>query len=125
MPSVHFIILSMLKPEEQIEIIKRGAVEIIVEGDLVKKLERSYCQNIPLKIKAGFDPTAPDIHLGHTVLIEKMRQFQELGHEVLFLMISIRKFCTYRQPVIPPTGCHPPLDIAKIIPKDRGRGRCI
>jgi len=86
MPSVHFIILSMLKPEEQIEIIKRGAVEIIVEGDLLKKLEKSYTQNVPLKIKAGFDPTAPDIHIGHTVLIEKMRQFQELGHEVLFLI---------------------------------------
>jgi len=76
----------MLKPEEQIEIIKRGAVEIIVEGDLLKKLEKSYTQNVPLKIKAGFDPTAPDIHIGHTVLIEKMRQFQELGHEVLFLI---------------------------------------
>jgi tyrosyl-tRNA synthetase len=86
MPSVHFIILSMLKPEEQIEIIKRGAVEIIVEGDLLKKLEKSYTQHVPLKIKAGFDPTAPDIHIGHTVLIEKMRQFQELGHEVLFLI---------------------------------------
>jgi tyrosyl-tRNA synthetase len=76
----------MLKPAEQIEMIKRGAVEIIGEVELVKRLERSYDQNKPLRIKAGFDPTAPDIHLGHTVLIEKMRQFQELGHEILFLI---------------------------------------
>jgi tyrosyl-tRNA synthetase len=76
----------MLRPEEQLEIIKRGAVEIIVEGDLARKLERSHRENIPLRIKAGFDPTAPDIHLGHTVLLEKMRQFQELGHEVTFLI---------------------------------------
>ena len=76
----------MLSPEKQLEIIKRGAVEIISEGDLLKKLERSFHDNIPLKIKAGFDPTAPDIHLGHTVLLEKMRQFQELGHDVTFLI---------------------------------------
>ena len=76
----------MLKPAEQIEMIKRGAVEIIGEVELVKRLERSYDRNKPLRIKAGFDPTAPDIHLGHTVLIEKMRQFQELGHEILFLI---------------------------------------
>ncbi|MCX5718418.1 MAG: tyrosine--tRNA ligase, partial [Nitrospirae bacterium] len=76
----------MLQPEKQIEIIKRGAVEIIVEEDLVKKLEKSYKEKRPLKIKAGFDPTAPDIHLGHTVLLEKMRQFQELGHQVIFLI---------------------------------------
>ena len=76
----------MLKPPEQLEIIRRGAVEIIVEADLLKKLEKSYDKNIPLKIKTGFDPTAPDIHLGHTVLLEKMRQFQELGHEVIFLI---------------------------------------
>ena len=76
----------MLKPHEQIEIIKRGAVEIIVEDDLARKLERAHRENRPLRIKAGFDPTAPDIHLGHTVLIEKMRQFQELGHEVCFLI---------------------------------------
>jgi len=86
MSSAHFNIMSMRKPEEQIEIIKRGVVEIIVETDLLKKLEKSYIANAPLRIKAGFDPTAPDIHLGHTVLIEKMRQFQELGHEVIFLI---------------------------------------
>jgi tyrosyl-tRNA synthetase len=76
----------MLKPFEQLEVIKRGAVEIIVEADFLKKLEKSSNENRPLKIKAGFDPTAPDIHLGHTVLLEKMRQFQELGHEVIFLI---------------------------------------
>jgi tyrosyl-tRNA synthetase len=76
----------MLKPEKQLEIIKRGAAEVIVEADLLRKLEKSYAGNKPLSIKAGFDPTAPDIHLGHTVLLEKMRQFQELGHEVVFLI---------------------------------------
>ena len=76
----------MLIPEKQLEIIKRGAVEVIVETDFLKKLEKSYSENRPLRIKAGFDPTAPDIHLGHTVLLEKMRQFQELGHEVVFLI---------------------------------------
>jgi tyrosyl-tRNA synthetase len=72
----------MESPEKQLEIIKRGAVEIIQEGELLKKLEEER----PLRVKAGFDPTAPDIHLGHTVLLEKMRQFQELGHEVIFLI---------------------------------------
>jgi tyrosyl-tRNA synthetase len=76
----------MLTPEKQLEIIKRGAVEIIIETEFLKKLEKSYSENRPLRIKAGFDPTAPDIHLGHTVLLEKMRQFQELGHEVVFLI---------------------------------------
>jgi len=81
-----FIILAMLSPEKQFEIIKRGAVEIILERELLNKLEKSFKANRPLKIKAGFDPTAPDIHLGHTVLLEKMRRFQELGHEVIFLI---------------------------------------
>jgi len=76
----------MLAPGKQIELIRRGAVEIISEKELLDKLERSYKGNRPLRIKAGFDPTAPDIHLGHTVLLEKMRQFQELGHYVTFLI---------------------------------------
>jgi tyrosyl-tRNA synthetase len=76
----------MLPPEKQLEIIRRGAVEIISEKDLLDKLERSFKENRPLRIKAGFDPTAPDIHLGHTVLLEKMRQFQDLGHEVILLI---------------------------------------
>ncbi len=76
----------MLSPEKQLEIIQRGTVEIISEGDLLKKLERSFKENRPLQVKAGFDPTAPDIHIGHTVLLEKMRQFQDLGHDVTFLI---------------------------------------
>ena len=76
----------MLKPEEQLIEIKRGAFEILLEDELFKKLERSFNTGTPLKIKAGFDPTAPDIHLGHTVLLEKMRQFQNLGHEVILII---------------------------------------
>jgi tyrosyl-tRNA synthetase len=76
----------MLSAKEQLDIIKRGAVEIIVEDDLLKKLEKSVSTKKPLRVKAGFDPTAPDIHLGHTVLLNKMHQFQELGHEVVFLI---------------------------------------
>jgi tyrosyl-tRNA synthetase len=76
----------MLTPDKQLEIIKRGTVEIIQEKEMLLKLENSYKKNLPLRIKAGFDPTAPDIHVGHTVLIEKMRQFQELGHEAIFLI---------------------------------------
>ncbi|HSA78946.1 MAG TPA: tyrosine--tRNA ligase [Nitrospirota bacterium] len=76
----------MHSAKEQLEIIKRGASEIIVEEDLLKKLEKSGSAGKPLRVKAGFDPTAPDIHLGHTVLLNKMRQFQELGHEVIFLI---------------------------------------
>jgi len=76
----------MLSPDKQLETIKRGALEIIVEEEFLKKLEKSCAEDRPLIIKAGFDPTAPDIHLGHTVLLEKMRQFQELGHQVVFLI---------------------------------------
>lgn len=77
----------MFKPvEEQLKLLKKGAVEIILEEDLVRKLERSKKENKPLRVKAGFDPTAPDIHLGHTVLLRKMKHFQELGHEVIFLI---------------------------------------
>lgn len=68
--------------EEAMEIIRRGADEILVEAELERKLARGR----PLRIKAGFDPTAPDLHLGHTVLINKLRQFQDLGHEILFLI---------------------------------------
>lgn len=72
-----------MKPvDEQLALIKRGADEILVESELRAKLERG----IPLRIKAGFDPTAPDLHLGHTVLINKLRQFQDLGHDILFLI---------------------------------------
>ncbi len=76
----------MLTPEKQLQIIKRGSTEIISEQELLKKFAKSYKEGTPLIIKAGFDPTAPDIHLGHTVLLEKMRQFEELGHQVVFLI---------------------------------------
>jgi tyrosyl-tRNA synthetase len=72
----------MVDLETQLAIIKRGAVEIVPEEELSAKVKRGR----PLRVKAGFDPTAPDLHLGHTVLIQKMKQFQELGHEVIFLI---------------------------------------
>ena len=72
--------------EEQLKIIKRGAVDIISEDELKKKLEFSLKNKKPLRIKSGFDPTAPDLHLGHTVLLRKLRQFQDLGHKVFFLI---------------------------------------
>ncbi len=78
--------MNFKKPEEQFELIKKGAEEIIPEEELFKKLERSYKEKMPLTIKAGFDPTAPDIHLGHTVLLRKMKHFQDLGHRVVFLI---------------------------------------
>jgi len=71
---------------EQMAVIKRGAVEVLIEKELEEKLEKSLKTGTPLKIKTGFDPTAPDLHLGHTVLIQKLRQFQQLGHEVNFLI---------------------------------------
>ncbi|TES10937.1 tyrosine--tRNA ligase [Pseudomonas aeruginosa] len=72
----------MKSVEERLALIQRGADEILVEAELVAKLKRGQ----PLRIKAGFDPTAPDLHLGHTVLINKLRQFQDLGHQVIFLI---------------------------------------
>ena len=74
--------MSLISVEESLAQIKRGTEEIIQEEALIEKLKRGK----PLKIKAGFDPTAPDLHLGHTVLINKLRQFQDLGHEVIFLI---------------------------------------
>jgi tyrosyl-tRNA synthetase len=71
-----------LSVEQQIEIIRRGADELLVESELREKLASGR----PLRVKAGFDPTAPDLHLGHTVLINKLRQLQELGHHILFLV---------------------------------------
>jgi len=72
----------MTSLQDSLALIKRGADEILIEAELVEKLKK----NKPLRIKAGFDPTAPDLHLGHTVLINKLRQFQDLGHEILFLI---------------------------------------
>jgi tyrosyl-tRNA synthetase len=76
----------MVSAKEQLNIIQRGAVEIIVEADLLKKLEKSVSTGKALRVKLGFDPTAPDIHLGHAVPLNKARHFQDLGHEVLFLI---------------------------------------
>ena len=72
----------MLTPQEQLYELSRGAAEVLLETDLLRKLQRGR----PLRIKAGFDPTAPDLHLGHTVLINKMALFQRLGHDVIFLI---------------------------------------
>jgi tyrosyl-tRNA synthetase len=72
----------MMTAEQQLELIKRGTEEVIQESELLAKLKEGR----PLRIKAGFDPTAPDLHLGHTVLINKLRVFQDLGHEVIFLI---------------------------------------
>jgi tyrosyl-tRNA synthetase len=75
-----------VKPDEQFEMIKRGAVEIIREEELLEKLNNSYKTGKPLIVKQGFDPTAPDIHIGHMVSINKLRTFQDLGHTVVFLI---------------------------------------
>jgi len=72
--------------KEHFDYLKKGTVEIIQEEELLNRLERSLRQRQPLRVKAGFDPTAPDIHLGHTVLLRKMKHFQDLGHEVIFLI---------------------------------------
>ena len=68
--------------DSQLALIKRGADELLIEAELVDKLKSGR----PLRVKAGFDPTAPDLHLGHTVLINKLRHFQDLGHHVMFLI---------------------------------------
>jgi len=72
--------------QTQLEIIKRAAAEIISEEELTKRLQQAANEKRPLRVKAGFDPTAPDIHLGHTVLLSKLRQLQDLGHQVYFLI---------------------------------------
>jgi tyrosyl-tRNA synthetase len=78
--------LSFKDPAAQLSIIKRGTSDIISEAELSAKLKKSAEKNAPLRIKAGFDPTAPDLHLGHCVLLRKLRDFQDLGHTVLFLI---------------------------------------
>ncbi len=74
--------MSVISPEEQIAELKRGCAELLLEAELLKKLKRGN----PLIVKAGFDPTAPDLHLGHTVLINKLRRFQDFGHDIVFLI---------------------------------------
>ena len=76
-----------MKPlDEQLALIKKGCQEIIREEELKEKLEKSLASGKPLRVKAGFDPTAPDLHIGHTVLIQKLKHFQDLGHQVVFLI---------------------------------------
>jgi len=78
--------MSFISPEKQLAVLKRGVEEIISEQELLQKLEESFKRNIPLRIKAGFDPTAPDIHLGHCVLLKKLREFQDFGHTVVLII---------------------------------------
>src|SRR6266446_2219213 len=78
--------LRQATPEEQLKEVTRGAVDVHTREDLLRKLQNSYDKQVPLRIKMGFDPTAPDLHLGHTVPLERMRRFQELGHTVIFLI---------------------------------------
>ncbi len=73
-------------PEEQLRILKRGTVDIVREEELLERLRESYDKGVPLRVKVGFDPTSPDLHLGHTVVMQKMKQFQMLGHHVIFLV---------------------------------------
>jgi tyrosyl-tRNA synthetase len=73
-------------PQTQLKELKKGAVDIVSEAELLAKLKKSFDKNIPLRVKTGFDPSRPDLHIGHTVLINKMRQFQQLGHHVIFLI---------------------------------------
>lgn len=78
--------MSFLPVDQQLEVIRRGTVEIVPEEELVEKLTKSIQQNKPLKIKLGCDPTRPDLHLGHSVILRKLRQFQDLGHEAILII---------------------------------------
>jgi len=78
--------MSPRKPEEQIEYLRKGVVQVESENELLDKLKRSVASKRPLTVKVGFDPSAPDIHLGHTVLIRKMKHFQDMGHRVVFVI---------------------------------------
>jgi tyrosyl-tRNA synthetase len=78
--------MSFLSVDEQLEVIRRGTVEIVPEDELVEKLKKSKKNNQPLKIKLGCDPTRPDLHLGHSVILRKLRQFQDLGHEAILII---------------------------------------
>lgn len=78
--------MSFLPVEEQLAIIKRGTIEIVPESEFIEKLAISYKENNPLKIKLGVDPTRPDLHLGHSVILRKLRQFQDLGHEAILII---------------------------------------
>ena len=104
--------MSFLNPAEQLQIIKENVEEIIPEDELFDKLKNSYNESKPLKIKAGFDPTSADLHLGHTLLIKKLKIFQDLGHEINFLIGD------FTARIGDPTGrdkTRPPLSEEKII----------
>src|SRR5438046_10269528 len=75
-----------MTPEEQVRILSRGAEEILPEGALLERLHACRREGRPLRVKQGFDPTAPDIHLGHAVGLRKLRQFQDLGHTVVLIV---------------------------------------
>ena len=75
-----------MKAREQFDLIKRNTIEIISEDELIRKLEKSVATGKPLKIKLGLDPSAPDLHIGHAVVLHKMREFQELGHEIIIIL---------------------------------------
>lgn len=76
----------MLPVEQQLKIIKRGVAEILPEAALIEKLKHAVQTETPLRVKLGLDPTAPDIHLGHTVVLRKLKQFQELGHHIIIII---------------------------------------
>ena len=98
-------------PQEQLAEVTRGAVDVHTREDLLKKLQASYEKKSPLRVKMGFDPTAPDLHLGHTVPLERMRRFQDLGHTVIFLIGD------FTASIGDPTGrntTRPPLSDAQI-----------
>jgi tyrosyl-tRNA synthetase len=86
LPYRFFVTVSSMNVTAQIEYLREGTVDCIPEEEFQRKIDRSAKTGVPLRIKAGFDPTAPDLHLGHTVLIRKMRHFQQLGHQVIFLI---------------------------------------
>jgi tyrosyl-tRNA synthetase len=103
--------MSFPSVEEQLAIIKRGAVEIVPEQELIEKLKKSKKENKPLKVKLGVDPTRPDLHLGHSVILRKMRQFQDLGHEVILIIGGFTAM------IGDPTGqnkTRPPLTIEEV-----------
>ncbi|MGH7885709.1 MAG: tyrosine--tRNA ligase [Thermodesulfobacteriota bacterium] len=104
--------MGFLKPQEQLKIIERGTESLISKEELLSKLESSKETNKPLRIKAGFDPTAPDLHLGHCLLLKKLRDFQDLGHEVIFLIGD------FTAQIGDPTGkneTRPPLSTKEIV----------
>lgn len=79
-------LLQQATPSEQLRELTRGCVDLVTEADLLSRLEASFEKNVPLRVKAGFDPTAPDLHLGHTLLLQRMARFQRFGHQVIFLI---------------------------------------